>query len=802
MLESVRHLVDQGFAVHLLRERSKAPFKDDWSTLPVATFDDLSRAYRRGQNVGVRLGEPSKVAGLFLHVLDLDIRQVHLTDEARDALDAVLPGWRNFPLVRSGSGGDSRHVYFLTDRPFRSKKLAHSAEKFVDPEGKRHWAWEIELFGTGKQVVLPPSIHPDTGNPYAWEREFDFDLVEMGCGPVVSAGTVEEWGVTADRGRDEEDDDLSALVRKKPMGLSPEEIDDILADLPFDAWCEDREGWLQVGMALHHEFEGRPEGLKVWDDFSKRSPKFDAADQERVWASFAGKPNPLRMATLVKAAALARLENDHAGEGFEDGDDDLLGDVPSCAIGGVDEIEAIGNGASDPNLNWRSRLDLTEQGAIKPTLANLELIIRHDPRTRGLARLNLFTGEVVQRGEPGRLEVRRPSPKGVRQLAGPMWSILDPINGDLWTDEKDNAIRAMLETAVRQGGYGLKVTDRDLSAATDLVAREQQFHPVREWLETLEWDRVPRLESLFVRFLGARDTAYIRSVARLTLVGAVARVFEPGHKFDFAPILEGLQGKRKSTFISILARHWFAELEGDFHDPRQMIELMHGALILEIPELSGFSRSDVRQIKAFISRTHDKARLAYARRASVFPRQCIFIGSTNDDEYLRDDTGGRRFWPVRCEVDEIDTARLSAEVDQLWAEAVHVYRGMREVQRTGTLPLYLTDEKAREEALQVQEDRRVETAEDALAGQISRWLDLPLVGFDDPDEDDLVGGGHLRAETCLLEIWVDCLGRDRSAYRATDAQLLGRAMGKVDGWIKRTPRVTEKFGNQRIYIRA
>jgi hypothetical protein len=154
------------------------------------------------------------------------------------------------------------------------------------------------------------------------------------------------------------------------------------------------------------------------------------------------------------------------------------------------------------------------------------------------------------------------------------------------------------------------------------------------------------------------------------MVGAVTRIFEPGHKFDFAVILEGLQGKRKSTFIRPrppLVRRTRRRLPR----PKQMIELMQGAWIMEIPELSGFSRADVRAIKAFISRQKDRARLAYARRAGEFPRQCIFIGSTNDREYLKDDTGGRRFWPMLC-TRRRDRHRPpgTANVDQLWAEAV------------------------------------------------------------------------------------------------------------------------------------
>ncbi|WP_095011908.1 virulence-associated E family protein [Tsuneonella mangrovi] len=170
---------------------------------------------------------------------------------------------------------------------------------------------------------------------------------------------------------------------------------------------------------------------------------------------------------------------------------------------------------------------------------------------------------------------------------------------------------------------------------------------------------------MFVVYLGAPDNAYIRDIARIALIAAMTRAYEPDKKFDYAVIIEGLQGRGKSTFIQMLGRNWFAELDGDFHDMKQMVELMQCAWIMEIPELSGFNRADVRAIKAFISRQEDRARLAYAKRVSEFPMQCVFIGSTNDREYLKDDTGGRRFWPVHCTLDSVNFAAFGKNVDQI-----------------------------------------------------------------------------------------------------------------------------------------
>jgi hypothetical protein len=229
---------------------------------------------------------------------------------------------------------------------------------------------------------------------------------------------------------------------------------------------------------------------------------------------------------------------------------------------------------------------------------------------------------------------------------------------------------------------------------------------------------------------------------------------------------------------------------------------MQGAWILEIPELTGFSKADVRAIKAFMSRQTDRARLAYARRAGSFPRQCIFIGSTNDREYLKDDTGGRRFWPVACEVEEIDTDALERHVDQIWAEAFAMYRKMRDNQPQGTLPLYL-DGAALQQALGLQESRRVETEADAIAGQIGAWLDRPIATGSFDEDTDLRGEQLYRSETCLIEIWCECLGNDRRSYNRQSQLSLASAMRLVDGWAQAGSKTfAAPYFKQKMYFRG
>lgn len=266
------------------------------------SVEALRSSHREDRNVGVRLGEPSVVGGMILHVIDVDIRQEHAADEAMSSLRRMFPDAASFPSVISGSGGASRHFYFVTDKAFQSRKLDHSREQFVGEDGKNHWVWEIELFGTGKQVVLPPSIHPDTGKPYRWERPFDTELFDLGLEPFVTSEKIASLGVdVGTMGEDDDDDELLRLVRHPKLNLSVEDAREMLEGLPKDEWCDDRDGWLKVGMALHHEFDGSETGFKLWCEHSKQSEKFDLADQKRVWQSMrtAGK-DPFTMASIRK----------------------------------------------------------------------------------------------------------------------------------------------------------------------------------------------------------------------------------------------------------------------------------------------------------------------------------------------------------------------------------------------------------------------------------------------------------------------------------------------------------------------
>ncbi|MBY0360750.1 MAG: virulence-associated E family protein [Phreatobacter sp.] len=428
-----------------------------------------------------------------------------------------------------------------------------------------------------------------------------------------------------------------------------------------------------------------------------------------------------------------------------------------------------------PPEGWVSTLDMTLDGNIISNAPNIAQIIQNDPRLRNCVEYNEFMGRVVSR-EPIKTRLSYVAQAVVR----------DPINGTPLEDRNYFAIKMILQAPNGPGkpGYGLRtVTDADLYGAVDNAAATCSFNPIVEFLRSGKHDGVARAESMFIEYCGCPDTPYYREAALKFLLGAVTRAFEPGAKFDFAPIFAGAQGKRKSTMIKILAKSWYGELKADFSNEARLIESMQNCWIMEMPELSSIGRSRIEDIKAFISATFSTARLAWARTPKVFPRQCVFVGSTNDDQYLIDATGNRRWWPIPVEVDQIDTDKLAAQVDQIWWEVVAIYDRMRADQPVGDLPLYLTHPESIEESNRLQEAARIQTEADGYAELIHDWLDklVPPAGFD--DFDDAMGSPKMqhRRRVTVMEIWKEAMNMG-DKHTITDSRAITKAL-KVNGWV-------------------
>lgn len=392
---------------------------------------------------------------------------------------------------------------------------------------------------------------------------------------------------------------------------------------------------------------------------------------------------------------------------------------PSLAFS---ETAEVWDNESDETRKW----DTDKNGRISKTLRNAINFLYLRPELRGAVVLNQFTGDIEMKTQV------------------PWWDKRTP--GDMWSDTDVVLLKYHLIKKT-----GIEFSTQILWEALHSAAIRFSYHPIREYILSTPWDGEKRLDSWLHKYCGVPDNAYTAAVGRKTLLGMVARVFVPGIKFDYCPIFEGAQGIGKSTVCHILGGKWYGDIVLDPH-ARDTIDAIRGKWIVELSEMEVTRRAEAQALKAFISRTTDRARLAYARSALDFPRQCIFIGTINPDElgYLSDTTGNRRFWPFKCG-DKIDIPGLKSVRDQLFAEAYAAFSSGEE--------LYLKGDLIKLAEIEQEERMGVDPWEDVIA----TWLDT-VPGLQ---------------KTNITEIWELALGGQARNMKKIDQIRIGRVLKRL-----------------------
>lgn len=419
--------------------------------------------------------------------------------------------------------------------------------------------------------------------------------------------------------------------------------------------------------------------------------------------------------------------------------------------------------------NVLEKLTIDNSGKIEITYRNFLTIMREDPKLKDSFYYDTFAI---------RPKVSKPLP-----WAGDYRTL--PRN---WEDDDVRGMMSYLET-----NYELYSREK-IKDCCQLSAKERLKHPVREYLESLEWDGISRLDTLLIDYFGAADNIYTREAIRKSLVAAVARVEEPGIKFDTMLILIGDQGIGKSTFLYMLGKDWFTDSYIDFGS-KEGYQMLHGNWIVEIGELTGFYKKEVEQIKSFLSKREDEFRAPYDKYTQNHPRQCVIFGTTNAKTFLRDQTGNRRFWPIQLGIQKPNKnvfKDLPDELDQIWAEAYYLYLLGEDLTLKGKSKELA--EKAQDESLEADPKKDAilnfilqEIPTDWYDRTISErklyWNKEELREEDFEFEEDV----ETRKRSCVapIEIWCELFGRNVGDFNVVEQNTICKILDSFPG-LKKT----------------
>lgn len=695
VLQEARRLHALGFAVHWLHPKSKRPIGDGWTTGPRKEWHELEKTHAPGNNVGVRLGTPSKLAGGFLAVIDVDLKSEDPKhhQECIQAFATFGVGELS-PAVVSGRGPGSGHYYFVTRRPFKAytpvgspddvhyrspskrvskKELAELTEKELADGIRIGRAWEISLYSEGRHVVLPPSVHPDSGNAYRWGVPFS-DAWEI---PVRDDLLPPDPGApTPAREPCQTPDDFEFEVSDVELAWLPLSAE-VRSGIVHGTGVTDRSGYLlRAATALVSAGLSENEVLTVLTD--PDTFLGECAYEHAQTKSRARAAAWLYRYTLKKVSAERRPET-------------VFSETPAPrAVPMTAEEKESENRDFKEMEHWTQNLTY-EPRTRKPllTLTNLDLILVND-----VAPKLFIEDQFVNRIRYG---------------------VDTPWGGQAGANIHDIDL-TLLKHWLGTSEWAIEPSTNLLLEGTSLIAHRCRVHPVRDWLNGLAWDGVPRIGTWIKKYCkGVAPEPYLYDVSKKFLVAMVKRVFEPGCQMDYVLVLEGNQGERKSSVARALASDaWFMDNLPDLKDKDAMLNLQ-GKWLIELAELAEVKRADFNQVKAYLSRRVDTVRAHYGRLVSDIPRQSVFIGTINEGQYLKDPTGNRRYWPVK--VGMSDTDGLKAVRDQLFAEAVHVYR-------KGEETLFLSG-LSEAQAKESQEDRRVDDDESEMRESLIEFAMSP-----------------------------------------------------------------------------
>lgn len=429
---------------------------------------------------------------------------------------------------------------------------------------------------------------------------------------------------------------------------------------------------------------------------------------------------------------------------------------------------------------WMAMLKVDGNNTYVKSYENVLIALENDPQLKGRFYMNTFTKRPM---------AIAPLPWGNRKVENTAFE---------WTDADDDGLLIYIEKLI-----GIRTKTLVTSALNECWA-QHPFHPVKDYLSRLNWDGIPRLESVFQTYLGAEDNAYVRAVTKMIFVAAVTRIYFPGTKFDTAVVFVGPQGLGKTAFISTMAKcsEWYTDNIQTLD--RSAIENIQGTWLVELGELAALKKNEIEEIKSFMSRQADRARLSYGKYAVTLPRTCVFFGTTNTYSFLKDSTGDRRFYPVDVGVVPQQKSvmyDLPNEVDQIWAEALYYYKLKT--------PIILSPEMLTY-AKNIQEDHYERSEkqgliEDFLSKPVPvDWdeysLDRRLLFYADTatKHDNLVP----RTRVCAMEIWCECLGGKKEFFKSSTAWEINAILRKIPGWISvNVPRKFPLYGSQRGFRR-